>query len=30
MVYRVDDDVIHIVGFWDTRMEPQGQAEQTE
>ncbi len=30
MVYRVDDDVIHIVGFWDTRMEPQGQAVQTE
>ena len=22
LVYRVDDDVIHIVDFWDTRREP--------
>ena len=29
MVYRVDDDVIHIVGFWDCRQEPQNQAAQT-
>ena len=28
MVYRVDDDVIHIVGFWDTRQEPEAQAAQ--
>ena len=26
MVYRIDDDVIHIVAFWDTRQEPVGQA----
>ena len=26
MVYRVDDDVIYIVAFWDTRMEPEVQA----
>lgn len=30
MVYRIDDDIIHIVGFWDTRQEPQGQAELTD
>ena len=30
MVYRIDDDVIHIVGFWDCRQEPQNQAAQTE
>lgn len=29
MVYRIDDDIIHIVGFWDTRQEPQCQAMQT-
>jgi plasmid stabilization system protein ParE len=29
MVYRVDDEIIHIVAFWDTRKEPQAQAEQT-
>lgn len=29
MVYRIDDDIIHIVGFWDTRQEPQRQAMQT-
>jgi len=28
MVYRIDDDVIHIVGFWDTRKEPESQASQ--
>ena len=28
MVYRIDDDVIHIVGFWDTRKEPESQAAQ--
>lgn len=28
MVYRVDDEDIHIVGFWDTRREPKQQAEQ--
>ena len=26
MVYRIDDDVIYIVAFWDTRMEPEEQA----
>ena len=26
MVYRIDGEVIYIVGFWDTRMEPEGQA----
>ena len=26
MVYRVDDDVIYIVVFWDARMEPEEQA----
>lgn len=30
MVYRIDDEVIHIVGFWDTRSEPENQADQTE
>lgn len=30
LVYRVDDDTIHIVGFWDTRQEPTSQAAQTE
>ena len=28
MVYRIDDDIIHIVGFWDTRQEPEAQAKQ--
>ena len=27
MVYRVDGNTIHIVAFWDTRMEPETQAE---
>ena len=26
MVYREDGDVIYIVAFWDTRMEPEQQA----
>ena len=26
MVYRVDNNVIYIVAFWDTRMEPNEQA----
>ena len=26
LVYRIDDDTIHIVAFWDTRMEPEEQA----
>lgn len=30
MVYRIDDDTIHIVGVWDCRQEPKGQAAQTE
>ena len=29
MVYRIDDDAIRIVGFWDCRQEPQNQAAQT-
>ena len=28
LVYRVNDDTIYIVGFWDTRQEPVAQAEQ--
>ena len=28
MVYRVLDDYIEIVDFWDTRREPKNQAEQ--
>jgi hypothetical protein len=27
MVYRVEDDTIYIVAFWDTRSEPERQAE---
>ncbi len=30
MVYRIDDDVINIVDFWDTRREPKSLAAQTE
>ena len=26
LLYRVDDDTIHIVGFWDTRMDDEDQA----
>lgn len=28
MVYRIDGETIHIVAFWDTRMEPEAQAAQ--
>ena len=28
LVYRIDGDTINIVAFWDTRSEPEGQAEQ--
>jgi plasmid stabilization system protein ParE len=28
LVYRVEDDIIHIVGFWDTRMDDENQASQ--
>ena len=28
MVYYIDDDVIYIAAFWDTRREPKKQAEQ--
>ena len=28
MVYRVEDDIIYIVGFWDTRMDDENQAVQ--
>ena len=27
MVYRIDNDTIYIVAFWDTRCEPEAQAE---
>ena len=30
LVYRVDDDTIHIVAFWDTRREPTDESAQTE
>jgi plasmid stabilization system protein ParE len=30
MVYYIDSDTIWIAGFWDTRQEPEAQAEQTE
>ena len=30
LVYRIDDDIIYIVDFWDTRREPVNQASQTE
>ena len=26
LVYRIDNEVIHIVAFWDTRQEPESQA----
>ena len=26
MVYYIEDDIIHIAAFWDTRMEPEEQA----
>lgn len=28
MVYRIEGDTIYIAAFWDTRSEPEGQAEQ--
>lgn len=28
LVYRIADDTIHIADFWDTRREPQKQAQQ--
>ena len=28
LVYRIDGDTIYIVGFWDTRMDDEGQAAQ--
>ena len=28
-VYRIEDDIVRIVGFWDCRQEPQSQASQT-
>ena len=28
LVYRVEDDIIYIVGFWDTRMNDEDQAAQ--
>ena len=28
LVYRVEDDTIYIVGFWDTRMDDEDQASQ--
>ena len=30
LVYRIDDDIIYIAAFWDTRREPKAQAKQTE
>lgn len=30
LVYRIDEDIIHIVDFWDTRREPKSQASQIE
>ena len=30
MVYYINDDVIEIVAFWDTRREPKQQADQIE
>ena len=30
MVYYIDDDVIYIAAFWDTRREPKKQAELVE
>ena len=28
LVYRIDNNTLYIVGFWDTRMEPEEQATQ--
>ena len=30
MAYYIEGDTIRIAGFWDTRQEPESQAEQTE
>ena len=30
MVYYIDDEFVRIAAFWDTRREPQSQAELTE
>ena len=30
LVYRIDDDTIRVVAFWDTRMEPEEQAARVE
>ena len=30
LVYRIDSDIIYIVGFWDTRMDDEGQATRVE
>ena len=30
LVYRIDDNTIHVVAFWDTRMEPEKQATRVE
>lgn len=30
MVYRVEENTIHIVAFWDTRREPKAQANKVE
>ena len=29
MVYYIEDDTVHIAAFWDTRMEPNEQRDQT-
>lgn len=29
LVYRIDDDTIRVVAFWDTRQEPNEQRDQT-
>ena len=28
LIYRIEDETIHIVGFWDTRMDNEDQAAQ--
>ena len=28
LIYRIEDETIHIVGFWDTRMDDEDQAAQ--
>jgi len=29
MIYRIDDNIIYIADFWDTRCEPENQAKKT-